>query len=269
MDVFVHLDDGRVGGAFCVTNEVTARKLAQARLADEHERLIRLFEQAPMFMAFLSGPQHRVEFANPCYSRLIGHRDVIGRPLAEALPDAVEQGHVRRLDDVYRSGRAFSANALPYNVQAVPGGPTERRLLDLVYQPIAGADGTISGIFVQGLDITDRISLERAVREAEVRNRQILDSVMDYAIIATDMHGRVTSWNEGARRILGWSEAEMLGQTLQRTFTPEDVEQRQMLIEAAAALESGSGMDERWHVRKSGERFWANGSLMVLREETG
>ncbi|ATB58285.1 histidine kinase [Xanthomonas citri pv. fuscans] len=265
----IYLDDGRVGGAFCVTSEVTARKLAQARLADEHERLIRLFEQAPMFMAFLSGPQHRVEFANPCYSRLIGHRDVIGRPLAEALPDAVEQGHVRRLDEVYQSGRAFSANALPYIVQAVPGGPTERRLLDLVYQPIAGADGTISGIFVQGLDITDRISLERAVREAEMRNRQILDSVMDYAIIATDMHGRVTSWNEGARRILGWSEAEMLGQTLQRTFTPEDVEQRQMLIEAAAALESGSGMDERWHVRKSGERFWANGSLMVLREETG
>ncbi|WP_249054646.1 PAS domain-containing protein [Xanthomonas nasturtii] len=265
----IYLDDGQVGGAFCVTNEVTARKLAQARLADEHERLIRLFEQAPMFMAFLSGPQHRVEFANPCYSRLIGHRDVIGRPLAEALPEVVEQGDLRRLDEVFRSGRAFSATALPYNVQAVPGGPSERRLLDLVYQPIAGADGTISGIFVQGLDITDRISLERAVREAEVRNRQILDSVMDYAIIATDMHGRVTSWNEGARRILGWNEAEMLGQSLERTFTPEDVQRRQILIEAAAALESGSGMDERWHVRKSGELFWANGSLMVLREETG
>ncbi|MCS3746405.1 PAS domain S-box-containing protein [Xanthomonas arboricola] len=265
----IYLDDGSIGGAFCVTNEVTARKLAQTRLADEHERLIRLFEQAPMFMAFLSGPQHRVEFANPCYSRLIGHRDVIGRPLAEALPDALEQGHLRHLDEVYRSGRAYTANALVYDVQAVPGGPTERHLLDLVYQPIAGADGTVSGIFVQGLDITDRISLERAVREAEVRNRQILDSVMDYAIIATDMRGRVTSWNEGARRILGWTEAEMLGQSLERTFTPEDVANHQILIEAAAALESGSGMDERWHMRKSGERFWANGSLMVLREETG
>lgn len=265
----IYLDDGSVGGAFCVTNEVTARKVAQARLADEHERLIRLFEQAPMFMAFLSGPQHVVEFVNPCYSRLIGHRDVIGRPLAEALPDVVAQGHLARLDEVFQSGRAYSATALAYDVQAVPGGPTERRLLDLVYQPIAGADGTVSGIFVQGLDITDRISLERAVREAEVRNRQILDSVMDYAIIATDMRGRVTSWNEGARRILGWSESEMLGQSLERTFTPEDVERRQILIEAAAALESGSGMDERWHVRKTGELFWANGSLMVLREETG
>ncbi|KER82907.1 hybrid sensor histidine kinase/response regulator [Xanthomonas arboricola] len=265
----IYLDDGRVGGAFCVTNEVTDRKVAQNRLADEHERLIRLFEQAPMFMAFLSGPQHRVEFANPCYSRLIGHRDVIGKPLAEALPDLVEQGHLHRLDEVYQSGRAYAANALAYNVQAEPGGPMERRLLDLVYQPIAGADGTVSGIFVQGLDITDRIGLERAVREAEVRNRQILDSVMDYAIIATDLHGLVTSWNEGAQRILGWSEAEMLGQTLERTFTPDDVERRQILIEAAAALESGSGMDERWHVRKSGQRFWANGSLMVLREETG
>ncbi|MBB6573713.1 hybrid sensor histidine kinase/response regulator [Xanthomonas arboricola] len=265
----IYLDDGRVGGAFCVTNEVTDRKVAQNRLADEHERLIRLFEQAPMFMAFLSGPQHRVEFANPCYSRLIGHRDVIGKPLAKALPDLVEQGHLHRLDEVYQSGRAYAANALAYNVQAEPGGPVERRLLDLVYQPIAGADGTVSGIFVQGLDITDRIGLERAVREAEVRNRQILDSVMDYAIIATDLHGLVTSWNEGAQRILGWSEAEMLGQTLERTFTPEDVERRQILIEAAAALESGSGMDERWHVRKSGQRFWANGSLMVLRDETG
>ncbi|CAE6752324.1 hybrid sensor histidine kinase/response regulator [Xanthomonas arboricola] len=265
----IYLDDGRVGGAFCVTNEVTDRKVAQNRLADEHERLIRLFEQAPMFMAFLSGPQHRVEFANPCYSRLIGHRDVIGKPLAEALPDLVEQGHLHRLDEVYQSGRAYAANALAYNVQPEPGGPVERRLLDLVYQPIAGADGTVSGIFVQGLDITDRIGLERAVREAEVRNRQILDSVMDYAIIATDLHGLVTSWNEGAQRILGWSEAEMLGQTLERTFTPEDVERRQILIEAAAALESGSGMDERWHVRKSGQRFWANGSLMVLRDETG
>ncbi|NIJ78193.1 PAS domain S-box-containing protein [Xanthomonas campestris] len=265
----IYLDDGRVGGAFCVTNEVTDRKVAQNRLADEHERLIRLFEQAPMFMAFLSGPQHRVEFANPCYSRLIGHRDVIGKPLAEALPDMVEQGHLHRLDEVYQSGRAYAANALTYNVQAEPGGALEPRLLDLVYQPIAGADGTVSGIFVQGLDITDRIGLERAVREAEVRNRQILDSVMDYAIIATDLHGLVTSWNEGAQRILGWSETEMLGQTLERTFTPEDVERRQILIEAAAALESGSGMDERWHVRKSGQRFWANGSLMVLREETG
>ncbi|QHG86808.1 PAS domain-containing protein [Xanthomonas cucurbitae] len=265
----IYLDDGKVGGAFCVTNEVTARMVAQARLADEHERLIRLFEQAPMFMAFLSGPQHRVEFANPCYSRLIGHRSVIGRPLAEALPDAVEQGHLRHLDEVYRSGQAYAANAVEYHVQVTPGGPTQRRLLDLFYQPIAGADGAVSGIFVQGLDITERINLERAVRVAEIRNRQILDSVMDYAIVATDLDGRVTLWNEGAQRTLGWSEAEMLGQTLERAFTPEDVARGQLLIEAAAALESGSGMDERWHVRKSGERFWANGSLMVLREETG
>ncbi|MEA9480252.1 PAS domain-containing protein [Xanthomonas campestris] len=265
----IYLDDGRVGGAFCVTNEVTDRKLAQQHLADEHERLIRLFEQAPMFMAFLTGPQHRVEFVNDGYSKLIGHRDVIGKPLAEALPDAAEQGYLQPLDEVYRSGRAYTANALAYTMQAEPDGAVEQRLLDLVYQPITGSDGAISGVFIQGLDITDRLSLERAVREAEVRNRQILDSVMDYAIIATDLQGRVTSWNEGARRILGWAEADMLGQTLERTFTPEDIARKQLLIEMASALETGSGTDERWHVRSAGERFWANGSMMVLREETG
>ncbi|KAB7769384.1 hybrid sensor histidine kinase/response regulator [Xanthomonas maliensis] len=265
----VYLDDGRVGGAFCVTNEVTDRKLAQLRLADEHERLIRLFEQAPMFMAFLSGPQHRVEFVNPRYSRLIGHREVIGKPLGEAVPEARAQGLLQPLDEVYRSGRAYTANALAYRMQVTPDGPIEQRLLDLVYQPIAGADGTISGVFVQGLDITDRISLEHAVRAAEMRNRQILDSVMDYAIIATDLQGLVTAWNEGARRTLGWTEADMLGQTLERIFTPEDVANGQMRREAAAALESGSGLDERWHLRRSGERFWSRGSMMVLREENG
>ena len=97
--------------------------------------------------------------------------------------------------------------------------------------------------------------------------RQILNSATDYAIIAFDTQGRVTQWNEGAVRILGWTEEEMLGQDGSRFFTPEDRETGRMQAEMRAALASGSGNDERWHVRKSGERFWANGEMTPLRDD--
>ena len=63
-----------------------------------------LFEEAPLFMALLHGPGHHVEFVNPGYRRLIGHRDIVGRRVADELEDAAAQGYVAMLDQVYRSG---------------------------------------------------------------------------------------------------------------------------------------------------------------------
>ena len=99
--------------------------------------------------------------------------------------------------------------------------------------------------------------------------RQIVQSALDYAIVAADCTGRVTSWNDGAERLLGWTEADMLGQTMHRFFTPEDVAAGVVEREMAAAVQAGRAADERWHVRRSGERFWASGELMPLRDEAG
>lgn len=100
-------------------------------------------------------------------------------------------------------------------------------------------------------------------------NRWIIDSATDFAIIATDRGGRVTAWNEGARLILGWSEEEMLGRTVECIFTPEDNAIGRVDTEMQLALTQGAGNDERWHQRKSGERFWANGQMTVLRDDAG
>ena len=100
-------------------------------------------------------------------------------------------------------------------------------------------------------------------------NRWIIDSATDFAIVATDTDGRVTTWNEGARRILGWLEADMLGQRIDRIFTPEDIATDRPQIEMRRALEYGAGNDERWHIRKDGERFWANGEMTPLLNDAG
>ncbi len=98
------IDDGAggVGGVLVVCNDVTVQHQAT-------ERLRGLFEQAPGFVATLRGPAHVFELVNDAYSELVAGRDVVGRPLAEALPEVVEQGFVRILDEVRATGEPFAA----------------------------------------------------------------------------------------------------------------------------------------------------------------
>ena len=121
----------------------------------------------------------------------------------------------------------------------------------------------------QGRAIAERDAALARQRRAESRSRLMLDSAVDYGIISFDLAGAVTSWNEGAHRILGWSEAEMIGRHADRIFTPEDVAVGLPAAEMEEALATGRGRDERWHVRKSGDRFWADGEVMALRDDGG
>ena len=100
--------------------------------------------------------------------------------------------------------------------------------------------------------------------------RQIVNGATDTAIISTDSTGRITSWNAGAERILGWTETEMLGETLERVFTEEDRAGGIFSREIADARRVGrGGGEEGWRMRKDGTRFWATGELTPIRGETG
>ena len=96
------------------------------------------------------------------------------------------------------------------------------------------------------------------------RYRQIIEQVEDYAIFTLDNEGRVTTWNEGAERILGFSEEEALGQPSSFIFTPKDREQGEPERECEQARYEGRALDERWHQRKDGSRFFASGILTAL-----
>ncbi|RZM35461.1 MAG: response regulator [Sphingomonas sp.] len=170
-------ESGAIAGMFCSTYESTERVQTERALRDERERMGQMFAQAPTFMAMLRGPEHRFELTNPGYDKLIGHREVLGRTVAEALPDAVEQGFLDLLDGVFTSGDAFTARGMLYAVQAEPGGPIDDRYVDFVYQPIRDATGAVVGVFVEGADVTDRKTLERDLQllnadlEQRVRDR--------------------------------------------------------------------------------------------------
>ena len=96
-----------------------------------------------------------------------------------------------------------------------------------------------------------------------LRYQAIFESAVDFALIASDRDGRVTDWNPGAERILGWTAEEMQGELAARFFTPEDQAEGRPEMEMSRALETGRASDERWHLRKDGTRFWARGSCSI------
>ena len=95
----------------------------------------------------------------------------------------------------------------------------------------------------------------------------IVQSAIDYAIISLDLDGLVTSWSEGAHRVLGWTAEEMVGKPATVFFVQEDREQGVPQREMTSALSVGRGSDERWHLKKDGTTFWASGEMMALKAD--
>jgi len=135
--------------------ETASRDLQRAS-----ERLHGLFMQAPGFMAMLSGPEHVFTLANNAYRQLVGHRDVVGMSVAQALPEVRGQGFVELLDSVRASGEPYIGRGVAISLVREPGAAPEPRFLDFIYQPIRDAAGAVIGIFVEGSDMTDRVRAE-------------------------------------------------------------------------------------------------------------
>ena len=190
----VHGDGGRIDGVLCTAVELTARmeegrqlklvtaalgelntnlqaeseavRAANRRLAEERALLRALFQQAPSFMAMLRGPQHVFELANEHYLRLVGRGELLGKSVEKALPEVRQQGFIDLLDQVYRTGVAYEGRQVKVELQTEEG-QTGQRHVDFVYQPIKDDDGMVTGILVEGVDVTERMESEERLRLAQ------------------------------------------------------------------------------------------------------
>jgi PAS domain S-box-containing protein len=99
--------------------------------------------------------------------------------------------------------------------------------------------------------------------------RLLVDNVRDYAMFLMDLEGRVLSWNEGAQRILQYSEAEIVGKSADVIFLNEDRAAGVPQQERVTALSEDRSEDRRWHQRKDGSLFWADGVVTLIRDEAG
>jgi two-component system CheB/CheR fusion protein len=101
------------------------------------------------------------------------------------------------------------------------------------------------------------------------RFRILADTLSDFAVFMLDIQRKVTSWNPGVQRILGYGEAEWIGQQGDVIFTEEDRQCGQPEREQSQAETYGRATDERWHLRRDGSRFWSSGVMVPIRNENG
>ncbi|MDP8994971.1 MAG: PAS domain S-box protein, partial [Pseudomonadota bacterium] len=188
-------------------------RLDDVPIDQEAQRLRELFEAAPGLIAIVRGPDHVFEFVNAAYRRLLGERDYLGRPAREVLPELEGQGLIELLDEVYRSGEPYVGRGVPLLLARSRGALPEQRYFNFVYQPIRNAEGAVSGIFAEGIDVTDSFVADAQRRALERR----LDAVLNNAsvsIFLMDERQHCIYMNAAAERLTGYSLAETQGRPL-------------------------------------------------------
>jgi len=183
----------------------------------------------------------------------------LGRPLADL---ATRLDYPQLSDDAKR----VLEKLIP--VEREVGLPDGKWFLSRLL-PYRTIDDHIAGVVASFIDITPQKQSAAQLRSSEERLRLVVENATEYAIFSTDLERRITIWNSGAQRLLGYSEGEVLGQLADIIFTAEDRAAGAPELETQAALAHGRASDDRWHQRKDGSRFWASGAMMLMRDAQG
>ena len=295
--------------ASLATISIENARLTEARhrasaLGDAQNRILKLsVEDTPLDIA-LDAIVREVEALSA--SRFLGSILLLNsehqglRHAGPSLPDAFNDAVKNMMTDV---AEGVGATALRDGAKALPDAPDgllwpELEQLAMRHGlhacssfPILSAQGVVLGIFVLyhpelhepvsidvqivefvvqtvGL-ILHRARAEGKIRVSEARYRQIVEGAEDFAIITFDAQGAVTSWSAGAQRIIGYGAEEMLGRRGDFFYTEGDQVERVFYLELEIARQQSRAVNERWHIRKDGSRFWGSGLMMPLALDHG
>ncbi len=206
------------------------RSLAAAAQS-ERDRLAYVFKHSPSFMAILGGPEHVFEVVNDRYHDLVGRRDVLHKPVREALPEVADQGFFELLDRVYANGEPVIGNDVRLLLRDEAGQPREY-FLDFVYLPIRADDGTITGVFAHGVDLTARKNTEKAFVALAEQRRLALDAArMGWWHL--DIPSGKVSCDERFEKIYGVAEGEFPYDKGISLIHPEDRKRVDAAVRAA------------------------------------
>lgn len=262
--------DGRVGGFFCPCTETTNQVLAERRRMEESERQRRLFEQAPGFITILRGPQHVYEFVNQTYRRFFGDRDYLGQPAAEVFPELLEQGFIEQLDRTFQSGQRYVAENALLKFRHPPDNAPEERFINFIFEPVIDEYGTVTGIFIEGQDVTDRHRAEEALRASESQFSALTQAI-PIIVWTANVKGTVDWFNERSYQYTNTHEGELTHGGWTAFAHPDDLPA--LALRWAQAVATGTPYQGelrirrhdggyRWHLARAIPVYAENGELL-------
>lgn len=264
----VYDEDGSVVGLFCAALDTTDVVLTERRLKEQAQRQRQLFEKAPGFIAVLNGPDHVFEFVNDAYIQLVGTRDYVGQPVRQILPEVESQGLFELLDTVFATGERFVANDLALTLQGATDEPSRDVVLDFIYEPIRDSDGRVTGIFVEGHDVTEAHMTKVALEKSEAYLKFALEGgqLAEVTFILPDGIVHTSAFAE----LLGHSPDKRLTLAEFRAqYHPEDADR--VIQERASILASAQSFYEieKRIIWPNGQVRWVYGRGGVERDDKG
>ncbi|RYZ28918.1 MAG: PAS domain S-box protein [Chitinophagaceae bacterium] len=257
--------EGKVYGVMNTAADVTDLNLAHKKVEESEQNLRNTILQAPVAMCILKGDDYMVAVANERIIEIWGAqgRDVIGKPIFDAVPEVTGQGFEELLDHVYRTGETYKAFGVPLDV--FRNGTRETIYIDFVYQACREEEQTISGVIAVAIEVTEQVLGRQQVEKAEERVRLAIASagLATYEIdLDTD---RIVTSNR-------FNEIWGLNHAVSRTefaaaIHPDD---QQVRLEANKGLaQNGSLMYEARIIWKDGSQHWVRISGKALYDNKG
>ncbi len=262
----MHDDEGRLLGFSKVTRDLTERRNNEERLRQSEERFRLLVEGVQEYAIFMLDPTGHVASWNAGAERLKGYTaaEIIGKHFSIFYPpEALARNWpAHELEEALKHGR-FEDEGWRVKKDG------SRFWANVVITTLRDREGVHIGFSKITRDLTERRNSEEHLRQSEERFRLLLEGVQDYAVMLLDPEGRVKSWNTGAQAILGYEASEIVGQSFQRFYSPEDLAAGRPSNELRTALLNRRAEDRGWRVRKDGTRFWADVVVTALYDNHG
>ncbi|HET8753609.1 MAG TPA: PAS domain S-box protein, partial [Salinimicrobium sp.] len=234
-------------------------------------KLKEITAQAPAMICTLKGPNHVFEIANEKYFQLVGHRNIIGKPVREVLPEVENQGFIKILDDVYTSGKPFIGKELPIELH-MGQGKIQNSFLDFVYQPTLDIAGKVDGIFVHAIDVTEQVMARKKVEENEIYLQNLIDTVPSMIWIG-DATGQSTYLNKNWFEYTGQEKEEAIGMGWLDAIHPDEREETSKICGDAIRKEKDfmvtfrlrdKNGNYRWVVNRGKSKFDLDGKYQGM-----
>lgn len=246
--------------------------IAAQKILEERQNFYQLLMDAPAVIAVLSGPDHTFELANKMYMDTIGpDRDIIGKPIKEALPELETQGIYKLLDEVYTSGEPFIANELQVDLDRSGTGVLEPVYFNFIYQPIRDKEGKIAQILVHAVNVSQSVKQRKRAEKSEEQFRSFVQHAPIPIGIYIGREMRIQNANDAVLRT--WEkDASVIGKTF-REALPELEGQSffEKLDKVYMTGESYEAVDEKVLLMRNGKlaTTYYSFAYKALRDENG
>ena len=277
--------DGKTVGRVWSFRDVTDRRTAEEEsarlmheLAEKHELLKTVVDQAPVGIALLRGPELVYELVNPTFEAILGARPRIGKRAADVIPQAAEVVPV--LEHVIATGESHHSVDVAVPSTVLREGKMEEAYLWKTFLRVPGPGGD-AALLALIVDLTEQVLARRRIEElATVAQRQaselesIHSSMLD-GVVVCDARGIITHLNDASGRLSGLDKGALIGRSLEEHAALVDRHRLDGAPMRAADLAIGRALagetvsnTATWSIR-SGRKVYLRCSGAPIRDAAG